>query len=187
MFKTQALNARIYSIVLRLAASKGWGGVTLQAVAKEVKIPLATFRKRFASENEIIPLIIEEITHQARKDAGRIKGSRRDVLFEYLMARFDILQQHRKAIASIADAARHDHALACVLARAVMESMAQIADVAKLNVPRAIAAAGLSVIYGFTFLAWRKDKSRDMAKTMAALDKGLRLSEKAAAIIKQNF
>ncbi len=187
MLKAKTNNAKISAAVLRIAATKGWECVTLQAVAKEAKIPLAALNKRFASEHEIIPVIIEEISYKARAAAGKASGLPRDVLFDLLMARFDVLQHHRKAIESISEAAKKDRALACVLARAVFESMAATADAAKLNAPRAVATWGLSAIYGLAFLAWRKDKTRDMSKTMAALDKGLRLAEKAAEVFKQNF
>jgi ubiquinone biosynthesis protein COQ9 len=187
MPKPQTQNPKISAATLRIAASKGWDGVTLKAVAIDAKIPLKTVAKRFSTESDLIPVIIDVIAHQAQKSAGKTSGSPRDVLFALIMARFDILQHHRKAVLSIADAATKDHALACVLARAISESMAEVAETAKLRAPRLLAAAGLSAIYGWAFLAWRNDKTRDMAKTMAALDKGLRLAEKAAEILKQSF
>ncbi|MFA4995400.1 MAG: hypothetical protein WC521_08890 [Bdellovibrionales bacterium] len=183
MPKAKHQNAAVSAAVLRVASAKGWQGASLAAIAKEAKIPLATLKKRYASPHEIIPVVIEEMTREALAGAGKVSGSPRDVVFDLLMARFDVLQKNRKAILSIADAARCDPALARALGVSVRKSMAATADAAKLGASlRPVAAIGLSAIYGLAFWTWRKDNTRDMAKTMATLDKGLRLAEQAINI-----
>jgi AcrR family transcriptional regulator len=185
MPKAKHQNAAVSAAVLRVASAKGWQGASLAAIAKEAKIPLATLKKRYASPHEIIPVVIEEMTREALAGAGKVSGSPRDVVFDLLMARFDVLQKNRKAVLSIADAARRDPALACTLGCAVRKSMSATAAAAKLDVPlRSAMTMGLSVVYGLTFLAWRKDNTRDMAKTMATLDRALKLAEKAAELLK---
>jgi hypothetical protein len=63
--------------------------------------------------------------------------------------------------------------------------MAATAEAARLvTPPRPVLAGGLSAVYAWAFLAWRKDKTRDMAKTMAALDKALRMAGKTAMLFK---
>jgi AcrR family transcriptional regulator len=182
------LNAKLAAAALQIAVRRGWGHVTLDAVSKETIISLVTLKKRFSEPQELIPIIVGEIMRESIGAAGKPAGSPHDILFDLLMARFDILQKNRKAVLSIADAARHDHALACTLVRAVFESMVATVDAAKLDTSlRPVRAVGLSTVYAWAFLAWIKDNTHDMSKTMAALDKGLRLDEKTMELFKRCF
>jgi len=178
-------NTRICTSALRLIAARGWGKTTLAIVAKGAKIPEASFKKRFASMNDVIPVIAAEIDREAIAACGIISGAPHDRLFDLLMARFDILQLNRKAIETMAEAARRDGALSCALARAAMASAWRLTDAAHLDAPppRPVIAAGLIAVYAYAFFAWRRDESRDMAKTMAALDRALRWAGKAAELL----
>ncbi len=186
--KAQTENAKICASALRLAAAQGWENVTLDAVAKGAKISSTIIKKRFAAPHELVAVIVEEISREALAVAGKPSGTAHDILFDLLMVRFDVLQKNRNAILSIAEAARRDVALSRALTRAVLNGLYSVIDVAALNTPpRPVLAAGLSAVYGWAFLAWRRDESRDMAKTMAALDRGLRLAGKATEVLKRRF
>jgi AcrR family transcriptional regulator len=187
MFKTapKADNAKIASAAL-LLATRGWANVTLDAVARKTKIPLGTLKKRFVSSVNLVPVIAEEIDRTCFAITGKPTGAPHDVLFDLLMARFDLLQKHRLAILAMSEAARRDKKLACALGKATLDSIYRLIAAARLDAPpRPILAAGLVVIYGWTFCAWRGDKSRDMAKTMATLDRALRWAGKAAMVVTQ--
>jgi len=178
-------NAKISAAALRLASAKGWQSLTLDAVAKTAKIPLATLKKRFNAPSELAPIIAEEIDHMAFAHTGKPTGTPHDILFDLLMARFDILQKNRQAILSMAEAARTDRALSCALARAITDGAYRLIDAANLKTSsRLVLALGLMAVYSWAFYAWRKDKSPDMAKTMAALDRALRLANKVSEILK---
>ncbi len=186
--KTQTENAKISAAALHLAATQGWENVTLDAVARGAKISPALFKKRFVEPHELAAVIVKEISREALADAGKPSGAAHDIFFDLLMARFDVLQKNRKAILSIAEAARCDLALSRSLTREVLNGLYSVIDVAALHAPpRPVLAAGLSAVYGWAFLAWRRDESRDMAKTMAALDRGLRLAGKAMGVLIQRF
>lgn len=175
-------NARIAAAALRLAAAKGWPQVTLDAVAKAARIPVAKLRQRFSASHQFAPIIAEAIDREAFAAAGKTTGTPHDVLFDLLMARFDILQKHRKAIVSMADTARHDRSLSCALTRATIDGIYRLIETSHLTAPpRPVLALGLIPIYGWAFWVWRQDTSRDMGKTMAALDRGLKWAGKAAA------
>ncbi|MDE1900509.1 MAG: TetR family transcriptional regulator [Alphaproteobacteria bacterium] len=180
-------DARIAAAALRLAAAKGWERVTLDAVARAAKMPVAGLRARLVTVNALVPMIAKAIDHEAFVAVGAGgAGPLHDRLFDLLMARFDILQKHRQAIESMESAARHDRALACVLMRAVMDGAYRVIDAARvdsISPPRAVVAMGLVAIYAYAFCAWRADDSRDMAKTMAALDKALRWAGKTVALV----
>ncbi|MGB9151530.1 MAG: hypothetical protein WCD70_00390 [Alphaproteobacteria bacterium] len=181
-------NAKISLAALHLAATRGWESVTLALVAKQAKIPPDRLKKHFKAVPDLIPLIAEEIDRMALASMGKATGVAHDVLFDLLMARFDILQKNRKAILSIAQAAHRDRSLSCALARATFDGSYRLIDAARLDKPpRPILAAGLSAIYSWAFYVWRKDESRDMGKTMAALDRTLRVAGKAAELLKPKF
>jgi AcrR family transcriptional regulator len=174
--------AKIGLVALRLAARLGWAQVTLDAVARQAKISTTALREAFRSPASLAPAIAAFIDREAFAAAGKSVATPHDALFDLLMARFDVLQQHRAAILSMAEAARHDRGLSCALARATLEGSYRLIDAAALTQPpRPVLAAGLSAVYGWAFFVWRQDESRDMGKTMAALDRGLRWSEKALA------
>lgn len=177
-------NATISATALSLASAKGWKSATLDAVAKRAKISAAILKTRFKAPHQLAPLIAEEIDRLAFARAEKPAGEPHDILFDLLMARFDILQKNRKAILSMADAARTDRALSCALMRATADGAYRLIEAANLKKPpRPILALGLIAAYGWAFNAWRKDTSADMAKTMAALDRALRLSGKAAELL----
>ncbi|MDR3451111.1 MAG: hypothetical protein P4M15_15435 [Alphaproteobacteria bacterium] len=171
------VNARIAAAALHLAATQGWQAVTLAKIGKAAKTSMEAFKNTAA----LAPVIAEEIDREAF--AGKVSGNTHDKLFELLMARFDIMQKHRKGILSMAEAARHDRALGCALALATGDGIYRLIEAAHIDTlpaPRPFVAATLGLVYGWAFLAWRRDESRDMAKTMAALDRGLRYADKAA-------
>jgi ubiquinone biosynthesis protein COQ9 len=181
-------NAFIAAAALKLAARAGWVDVTIDAIARETKQSVNLFRKRFVATTDLVPLIAEEIDREAFAAVSG-SGMPHDVLFDLLMARFDVLQKHRKAILSMAEAARRDPRLARALACATIDGIYRVIDAAQADEkaipPRPVFAAGVGAIYGFAFHVWRKDESRDMAKTMAAVDRGLRFAGKAATFIKR--
>ena len=170
---------KISHAALRLASEKGWAQVTLESVAKAVKTPIAVLKAHFRSTADLAPVIAEVLDREAFAAQGKPAGTPHDILFDLLMARFDVLQKNRKAILSMAEAARQDRALSCALVRATLAGLYRVIDAAKLDAPpRPILAAGLSAVYGWAFFVWRKDDSRDLAKTMAAVDRGLQGSGK---------
>ncbi len=182
--KKSSKDASIAKAALSIAAQKGWPAVTCDAIAKQAKIPAAAFRKRFSAPHDVVPVIVEELAREASVKTKKQAGSEQDVLFDLLMARFDIMQKHKKAVLSIADAALGDAVLAKAFIRATFESMN-----AAIETPffRPALAAGLGAVYAYAFFVWSRDETRDMAKTMAALDRGLRLVGKASEFLRGGF
>jgi AcrR family transcriptional regulator len=177
-------DAKITAATLNLAAKLGWEKVTLEAIAQTAKIPVEALKKRFTSPHHLVPVIAETIDAEAFVTMP--SGSTHDILFDLLMARFDILQKNREAILSMAEASRHDRKLSCALACAALRGADRIIDKAQLSKPpRPVLGAGLVAVYGWAFNVWRHDESRDMAKTMAATDRALRIAGKVAELVTQ--
>ncbi|MDD4617457.1 MAG: hypothetical protein PHW76_10220 [Alphaproteobacteria bacterium] len=180
--------ARICAAVLKIAGEGGWSSVTLDNVAKGARVTLASVKKRAKTPNELVPLIVDGMTLEALAETASPSGDAHDALFELMMARFDVLQEHRAGVLAIADAARRDGALAVALGRAVFRSMSKTVEAAHFDLPSPpIMAAALAAVYGWAFFAWRRDKTLDMSKTMAALDRALKLVGKGVEIVKRGL
>ncbi|MFA5040264.1 MAG: TetR/AcrR family transcriptional regulator [Bdellovibrionales bacterium] len=182
--KTQSQDAKIAAAAHSLAARKGWPQVTLEDIAKSAKIPVASFKKRFSSTRDIVGVLIKDGGREALAKVGKPTGSPRDVLFDHIMARFEVMQKDRKAILSINEAMLQDASLAYIMVCATRENIEAIIDATSNESSlRPILIVKLFAVFGWTFAAWVKDDTRDMSKTMAALDKALRMEEKIMEVL----
>lgn len=170
---------RIAEAALHLIARHGWERLTLEAVARAAKLPAAQVKKSFPDTYALLPGIVRLIDTRmnATLEPADSRASLHDRLFETLMARFDVLQANRRAIANIMDAAKRDPRMIRHLLPAQAKAMRGILNHTGLK-PEPLyeffIIAGLLGIYGSALCVWRLDSSQDMAKTMAALDRMLR-------------
>jgi len=182
------LEYKICVSALRLASTRDWRDLTFEQIAKAARIPVAQAAKHFSGKNEILPAIVRTVTAETI-DAIPKPGKRvtaHDRLFEVMMARFDILQKHRKAILSVMEESFRDSKMTCVLLPAQMQAMREtltFSELAHRGMYQQMATAGLWVVYVATLRVWRYDETIDMTKTMAVLDRNLRLAEKVSDII----
>ena len=109
------------------------------------------------------------------------KSSTKDMLFEVLMARFDILQENRVSFIKIFKELKKSPKKTLKLFPSFLESMIVSAELAKFNVngiKGSIRLKWLFIIYFITFYAWVDDNTFSLEKTMNALDKNLDHAEK---------
>ena len=109
------------------------------------------------------------------------------MIFEIMMMRFDILQIHRKAIIKIFEFFKKKPQELVFLLPSLIESMISMAGLAKIPVAGIkgnLKVKGLLVIYFSSFLAWVKDNSESLEKTMTLLDNHLDRAGKLLSIIK---
>lgn len=177
---------RILQAALKLAAREGWRRVTLAAIAAEAKLPLATLYAHFGSKPAIVRAIIRRTDERVLAGGAAAAAEPvHDRLFDVLMRRFDALSPDKAGIAAIARDACGGPAGALGLACTFCVSMAwmlEAAGVSSAGLAGALRAQGLALVYASAFRAWLNDDSADMAKTMAALDRGLRRAERACAL-----
>ena len=111
----------------------------------------------------------------------------KDMLFEVLMARFDILQQNRVSFLKIFEELKTSPKKIIKLFPSFLESMIVTAELAKFNVNGlrgSVRLKGLFIVYFITFYSWIDDKTPSLEKTMNALDKNLDNAEKYSKYIK---
>src|SRR5262249_13326826 len=164
---------------LDLAGKQPWREVTVAKLAEAAGRPLADLYG--ASLGEAVDCVEEAFDRAIADGAALDPGqSVRDRLFDLIMRRFEAMEPHRAAVASMETgvdrdpillAAQHQRHVRCarwVLALAGLEADGMTGQAR---------AQGLGVIIGQARSAWRGDDAGDFAKTMASLDKNLRRAE----------
>lgn len=186
------LDAVIDTAMARIARD-GWRRLSLADVAADAGVPLADVLIPFPTKYDLINAFQDRIDAQmlAASDAHTASGDAgidiRDRLFDLLMERFDALAPYRAAMAEIAKDSLCDPAALRFLPR-MTRTMARVLAAAGLGSTGPcglLRAKGLALVYADAFRVWLGDDGPDLAKTMAALDKGLRRAETAALFLKR--
>lgn len=173
---------RIVQAALALASERGWRDVSLADIAARAELPLFEVYEAFPSKTAILPRLIGS-TDAAVLSQGPAASadSPRDRLFDVIMRRFDVLQSRRAGTVAILRDLPYDPASLLCLAARLGRSMAwmlEAAGISSSGCTGSIKAHGLALIYLDAIRVWMNDDSPDMARTMAAVDKGLRRAER---------
>jgi hypothetical protein len=165
-----------------LAARDGWSAVSVAAAAREAGVALDEARLRFPGRAAILLKLGQVADRHALADAME-DGDTRERLFDVLMRRFDVLQQHRAGVLALFRTLPADPAEGLLLGLATASSMGwmlESAGVSARGVAGALRVQGLTAVWLYALRAWRKDESADLSGTMAALDRALQRAEQAA-------
>ena len=170
---------------LKLAAEKGWEHVSLRDIGDEAGIPLAELHDYFEDRLDILTALGRMIDRKTLENSGQGEAgiSHRDRLFDILMERFDVLNEHRDGITAILRTFKCDPKQAIISLPHLCRSMSWMLDAAGIEtsgIKGVARIAGLTGLYLKTLWVWMDDVSEDMAKTMAALDKNLERAERMA-------
>ncbi len=183
---TRSPRDKLIDAALDLAAEMPWHALSLPMIAEHAKVPLGDALLTLPGRTHIQRALIERIDAQVfgSLEDDPLDGTTKDMLFDILMRRFDALEGRQAAIRSMTrDAARDPLGTACLGAR-FLKSMAlslQAAGVSAEGCKGAIRAKALAVIQMNAARVWITDDDPGMARTMAALDKGLARAEKLAS------
>jgi len=165
-----------------LAAQRGWHRISVAQAARHAGLALDRARARLPGRMVLLLRFVRMADRAALAGAAE-EGSPRDRLFDLLMRRIDVLQNHRAGVLAVMRALPADPAAALLLATTNLCSMgwmlegAGISAVGPLGLLR---AKGLLAVWLWTLRAWQRDASDDLAPTMAALDQALVRAEQAA-------
>lgn len=165
-----------------LAAREGWAAVSAAGAAREAGVPLERARAGFPGRAAILLALGRMADRHALTDAME-GGDVRERLFDMLMRRFDVLQQHRAGVLALLRALPAEPPEALLLASATAASMGwmlEAAGVSARGFTGAVRVQGLVAVWLVTLRAWRRDESEDLSGTMAALDRALQRAEQAA-------
>ena len=165
-----------------LAARDGWALVSVAGAAREAGLALDEARVRFPGRGAILLKLGQMADSHALADAMD-GGDTRERLFDLIMRRFDVLQQHRDGVLALLRALPGHPAEGLLLAaatRASMGWMLEAAGVPASGIGGLLRVHGLGAVWLYAVRAWQKDESPDLSGTMAALDRGLERAEQAA-------
>ncbi|MEQ9173018.1 MAG: hypothetical protein RIE87_17575 [Rhodospirillales bacterium] len=185
------MSGAVIDAAMARIARDGWRRLSLADVAADAGVPLADVLIPFPTKYALVNAFQDRIdarmlaaadTHAASGDAGI---DTRDRLFDLLMERLDALAPHRAAMAEIAKDSLCDPAAVRFLPR-MARTMARVLAAAGIDASGPcglLHAKGLALVYADAFRVWLGDDGVDQAKTMAALDKGLRRAEAAVRVL----
>lgn len=186
MFDSPTLKGRILAAALECAAAKPWNETTLLDIAETAKVQLAELRETFAGKADILAAILRAVDDEVLKRAPRrAEGQEpRDVLFDIIMTRFDVLAPYKAALKSIRTSGPADASLARPFL-ASQHWMLQAAGIGTDGPAGALRISGLGVVYASVFAVWLEDDDPGLARTMAALDRRLRRGERTIRGVEQ--
>jgi len=170
---------RLLEAALSLAALQGWDDTGMAEVAAEAEVPLAEARGHFASKAALLAAFVARIDQAMLASGAEELGDEpvRDRLFDVIMRRFDAMAPYKDGIAAILrDLSRDPAALACFAAgpaRRSLDWMLAAAGAPSWGPLQPLQRKGLGLIFANALRTWLRDDSPDLAKTMAAVDRGL--------------
>ena len=172
------LSDRVIEAALALAPAKGWRRLTLADVAEEAGIGLAAMYAIYPSRRALLSGLLRYVDTRVL-DEGVVAAdqSTRERLFEIVMRRFDVLQAHRLGFTEILRELVFDPLSLLPAAPDFARSMTwmlEAAGVSTAGLPGNLRVKGLAAVYLNTLRIWIGDESVDQARTMAALDRGLK-------------
>lgn len=171
---------------LAFAAEGRWADVSLAEIAERANLPIAEAHAIYPSRAAILSGVVKSIDEAVLKDteADLAGEPARDRLFDVLMRRFDAMQPHKEALATILqDLTRDPLAALCTLPRwrRSMSVMLEAASLSAEGLRGQLRVKGLSALYLATLPVWFRDDSDDLSKTMSALDRGLSRLDRAVS------
>jgi AcrR family transcriptional regulator len=169
---------RIIEAFMALAAERPFSEIGFTEIAARSGVPLGRCRAEFDSVVSILSAQMQLIDRAVLdgSDADMVEETPRERLFDVLMRRLEALAPHKAAIRSITRAARCNPPLALALNCLTVRSqqwMLTAAGISGSGLRGGIRAQGMACIYADVLRTWLDDDDPGLARTMAALDRGL--------------
>jgi AcrR family transcriptional regulator len=159
----------------------------MDRLAKAARLPPARIMAHFTDPYALLPALVEHITHETRADTGPFDkhSTPHDRLFETMMARFDSLQKHRRAVLNIMAAARSNSRIALGLLSSQHQAMRAMLEAANYIPEKKhifATSTGLLGVHIATTCVWSRDQTIDMSRTMSVLDRLLHHMDRVAEV-----
>lgn len=173
---------KIVEIALDLAVQMGWENIGLRDIAEAAEMSLAELHEQFEDKGDILTTLGRVIDRRVLENVAEPDPSisTRDMLFDIMMERFDVLNDYRAGLVAILSSFKLDPKQAIISMPHLCRSMTWMLEAAGIEttgIRGAIKVTGITGVYINVLRTWKEDESPDMAKTMAALDKNLERAE----------
>ena len=180
---------KIAEKTLNILKKRSWSSLNINDVCRSSKLNTKKFNNKIKKKSDLIINIIKYFDEKLIKSATVLdKSNRKDMIFELMMLRFDILQIHRNQIIQIYNSIKKRPQEIIKTLPAFIDSMimmAKISNISTHGIKGNLKIKGLLVIYFSSFLVWTKDNTNSLEKTMTALDKNLNQAEKIINLVKK--
>ena len=149
--------------------------ITLQEIQTKSKVK--KFNLLIKNKKDLLIKLNNYFDYKVSSKISNIENSNyKDMIFEVIMMRFDVLQENRKGIISIFNSFKSRPKLLFFLLPALLDSI--LIMVKSINLPikgvlGQLKIKGIFVIYVSSFFVWLNDETIALDKTMTALDKYL--------------
>ena len=178
---------QILDAAMRLAAERGWRGLTLAEIAGAAGVSLAQLYAAFPSKAAILAGLTARVDGAVLAGAGEGLEAepRRDRLFDLLMRRFEALAPYKEGLRAVLYDAQRDPFAALAAAPGMLRAMAWMLEAAEIPADGLVGIARvkiLAAVYLATMRVWLRDDSPDLSRTMAALDRNLSRAERFLGI-----
>ena len=155
----------------------------LEKLSTKEKVPINDLKVFFKCKNSIVDkfsrMIDKNIESKLRIDDFK-DSSKKDILFELIMMRFDEMEGFKGSLVKILDVSKNKPLLISIITRNVMNTMDFFLELSNSYNNYAfdiLKKNFLFIIYSISFKTWLSDDTEDLSKTMAELDKLLSTAE----------
>ncbi|WP_193172755.1 TetR/AcrR family transcriptional regulator [Nisaea nitritireducens] len=179
---------KVLDAVLQTAGEHGWSDLTIEMVAERASLSASEIIRLYPGKRAILDAMADRFERQADET---VDAEARDPslpvperLFDAIMTRFELLQEHRDGYAAIFGAARSNPCLALAGLARLTPAMGMVLRQTGLDHRGPLGCLRrkvLGALYISVLQVWLNDESEDLGPTMAALDKRLRQLDEIVA------
>ena len=174
---------------LKYALVNKWESISVEKISKKLKINKKKISNLIKNKQDLLKNINRYFDDQIIESSKLLdQSTSKDMIFEILMMRFDLLNRHRKSIIRIFNVFIRKPRKFIFLLPSFIESMISVLNISHIKIEGIIGnfkIKGLLIIYFSTFLIWIKDESNSLDKTMTALDNYLVRAENFLSILQR--
>jgi len=179
---------KIIDALMELLAEERIEDIGFGAIARRAGLSLADCRAEFRSVLAILAAYAKDVDRRVLSggDTDTEEEPPRERLFDILMRRLEALASHKTAIRSLARSAALDPALAFALNGLTvrsMQCMLTAADISAAGPKGILRGQGLALLYASVLRTWLDDDDPGLARTMAALDRGLARGARLSGVL----
>ncbi|HYN00274.1 MAG TPA: hypothetical protein VET25_11045 [Aestuariivirgaceae bacterium] len=183
MEDARPIKLRIRQAAFALAERMDWHEISMAAIAGQAGLSLSLLMRHAPSKSSILQDFSRDIDEAMILSFEKYpaEGDAHDRLFDVILKRLEILQPYRQVIASVMRRARAEGVEAVRLLQSLSDSIGWIVSAARVEQEPAwqsFGRLGLMRAYLHVLSVWSKDDDPGLARTMAALDRALRDSER---------
>ena len=174
------IKKKIAESVLSYLDNNSWSSLKIYEIIKKAKISKTQGINLIKSKKDILFLLNDYFDYKTLSDLKIEEISNQEKIFEILITRFEIYNEHRKAIKKLSTYILNKPDLVLITFPLLMDSLSSILEFSNISpdgIMGKIKVEGLFIIFLLTFLVRKKDESRHLNKTMSALDNYLRKAE----------